>query len=61
MVSPLHTMAGTFKAFKIEEYNRSQLISETWYSPEVKWFVKQKISARGEGHLEWSLISYSIK
>jgi len=54
-------MAGTFKAFKIEEYNRSQLISETWYSPEVKWFVKQKISARGEGHLEWSLISYSIK
>lgn len=36
--------AGTFKALKIEAYSfqTGSLVSEYWYAPEVKWFVKTR-------------------
>ena len=55
--------AGKFKAFKIDVYRSfdGELMSEYWYSPQVKWFVK-KISYKGRGSRprEERLISYSV-
>ena len=36
--------AGAFEVYRIEVYNNytGQLFSKHWYSPKVKWFVKNK-------------------
>ncbi len=53
--------AGTFEAFRIEVYGfqNGLLTAEYWYSPEVKWFVKQRIYL-SEGVREEELISYKM-
>ena len=53
--------AGTFETFKIEVYNSydGNLVAEYWYSPRVKWFVKQRESLR-EGLLEEELLSFKV-
>lgn len=53
--------AGTFEAFKIERYrsDSGELSGEYWYSPKVKWFVKQKRYLR-DGVRERELISFKV-
>jgi len=44
-VEEVKTPAGTFPAFKIEvfAFHSGALLEEHWYSPEVAWFVKERI------------------
>ena len=53
--------AGTFEAFRVETYETQsgELISEQWYAPEVRWFVKSKIY-REEGVVEQELMSFKL-
>jgi len=53
--------AGTFEAFKIEVYGSSSgnLLEERWYSPKVKWFVKERIYL-SSGVREEELISFKV-
>ena len=63
------TKAGTFKAYKIqhswaavfggEGSGMVSWISEGWFSPEAKWFVKFTSTARNARDFE--LVSYSVK
>lgn len=43
-VEEITVPAGTFEIYRIEVYNNytGKLFSEHWYSPKVKWFVKNK-------------------
>ncbi|MEA2659302.1 MAG: hypothetical protein QOF64_1898, partial [Candidatus Binatota bacterium] len=43
-VEEITVPAGTFEMYRIEVYNNytGKLFSEHWYSPKVKWFVKNK-------------------
>jgi hypothetical protein len=43
-VEDIKVPAGIFEAFKTEVYSNlnGKLVSEHWYSPKVKWFVKSK-------------------
>jgi len=60
-VQEVKVPAGTFEAFKIDGYNfyTGNLLVELWYSPKMKWFVKERIYQR-EGVLERELISYKV-
>lgn len=51
--------AGTFEAFKIENYNfdTGRLEAEYWYSPKVRRFVKERLYQE-RGILERDLISF---
>jgi hypothetical protein len=51
--------AGTFPAFRIETYSSpgGELLSDQWYAPTVKWFVKSKFY-REDGMIEQDLISF---
>jgi len=53
--------AGTFEAFRVETYDTQtgELISEQWYAPRARWFVKS-IIYRDEGPLVQELISLKI-
>jgi len=55
--------AGKFKTFKIEVYRSydSELVSEWWYSPKVKWYVKWiSYVGRGTRPREARLKSYTV-
>lgn len=43
-VEEITVAAGTFEVYRIEVYNNytGQLFSQHWYSPPVKWFVKNQ-------------------
>jgi 5-deoxy-D-glucuronate isomerase len=58
-VEELKVPAGIFEAFKIEGYNfyTGNLMAECWYSPKVKWFVKERIYQK-KGVLERELINF---
>ncbi len=60
-VEKIRVPAGTFETFRIETYETEsgELISEQWYAPEVRWFVKSKIY-RQEGPIEQELLSYKL-
>jgi hypothetical protein len=51
--------AGTFPAFRIETYALpgGELISDQWYAPAVKWFVKSKFY-REDGVIEQDLVTF---
>jgi hypothetical protein len=53
--------AGTFEAFKIENYGvyTGNLVAEYWYSPKVKWFIKERLYPE-KGVLERELISFKV-
>ena len=58
-VEEIKVPAGTFESYRIEVYNNytGQLFSEHWYSPKVKWFVKNK-TYLATGVREEELLSY---
>jgi hypothetical protein len=58
-IEEITVSAGTFEAFKIENYNfeTGRLEEEYWYSPKVKRFVKEKLYQQ-RGLLERDLISF---
>ena len=60
-VEAVQVPAGVFEAFRIETYayRTGELISEQWYSPQVKWFVKTK-AYRAEGVIEQELTGYKL-
>ena len=60
-VEPVKVTAGAFDAFRIETYasQTGELVSEQWYSPQTKWFVKSR-SYRQEGVIEFELTSYKL-
>ena len=53
--------AGIFAAFRVETYDTQtgELISEQWYAPRARWFVKTRIY-RDEGPLVRELISFKL-
>lgn len=53
--------AGSFPAFRIETYTSpgGELISDQWYAPAVKWFVKSKFY-REDGVVEQSLAAFKL-
>ena len=53
--------AGNFPSFKIEVYSsqNGSLLAEEWYSPEAKWFVKERIYL-SEGVREEELTSFKV-
>lgn len=53
--------AGAFEAFRIEVYGShgGNLVTERWYSPEVKWFVKSRDYLQ-EGPREEELVSFKV-
>jgi len=52
--------AGNFSSFKIEVYSsQGSLLSEHWYSPEAKWFVKERVYL-ASGMQEEELISFKV-
>jgi hypothetical protein len=53
--------AGTFPSFRVETYASpgGELISEQWYAPEVKWFVKSKFY-REDGVIEQDLVAFKL-
>ncbi|HEY6197689.1 MAG TPA: hypothetical protein VI231_03700 [Candidatus Binatia bacterium] len=53
--------AGSFPAFRIETYASpgGELISDQWYAPAVKWFVKSKFY-REDGVIEQSLAAFKL-
>ena len=54
--------AGKFAAFKIDSYDQSGgggLVTEYWYSPEVKWLVKLR-DTLSAGIREEELISFNV-
>jgi len=53
--------AGNFAAFRVETYDTQtgELISEQWYAPRARWFVKIRIY-RDEGPLVQELISFKL-
>jgi len=60
-VEEIAVPVGTFEAFKIEWYGfyTGNLVGEYWYSPKVKWFVKERIYG-ADGVREEELISYKV-
>jgi len=58
-VEEIKVPAGAFEVYRIEVYNNytGQLFSEHWYSPKVKWFVKNK-TYLPNGVREEELLSY---
>ena len=59
-VEEIKVSAGTFEVYRIEVYNNytGKLSSEHWYSPKVKWFVKNK-TYLANGVREEELLSYN--
>jgi len=55
--------AGLFNAVKIEAFDRTngRLVSEYWYSPKVKWFVKARWYVTSEGFKEYELLEYEYR
>jgi hypothetical protein len=53
--------AGTFEAFKVEVYvyHSGNLYAEYWYSPKVKWLVKEREYLR-DGLREEELMSFKV-
>jgi hypothetical protein len=53
--------AGSFPAFRIETYTSpgGELISDQWYAPAVKWFVKSKFY-REDGVVDQSLAAFKL-
>ncbi|MBI4488828.1 MAG: hypothetical protein HY694_07050 [Deltaproteobacteria bacterium] len=53
--------AGTFEAFKVEVYvyHSGNLFAEYWYSPKVKWLVKERESLQ-DGLRETELMSFKV-
>jgi hypothetical protein len=51
--------AGSFPALRVETYASpgGELISDQWYAPAVKWFVKSKFY-REDGVVEQNLVSF---
>jgi hypothetical protein len=60
-VEEVKVPAGAYEAFKIEVYGdySGNLLSEYWYSPQVKWFVRTRNYQQG-GVREEELLSYKI-
>ena len=61
-VEEVKVPAGTFEAFKIEVYGSSSgnLLEERWYSPKVKWFVKERLYL-SNGVREEELVSFKVE
>lgn len=55
------TRIGTFLAFKIVEYDGSNLMGEILYSPQVKYMVKSRLADLEGGYIEKTLMWYSFK
>ncbi len=53
--------AGSFPAYRIETYASSggELLSDQWYAPAVKWFVKSRFY-REDGVVEQSLAAFKL-
>ena len=60
-IEEITTPAGKFAVFKIDSYNQSGggLVTEYWYSPAVKWFVKLR-ETLSAGMREEELISFNV-
>jgi hypothetical protein len=60
-VEEVKVPAGTFEAFKSEVYSNfnGKLLSEHWYSPKIRWFIRSKTYLM-DGVREEDLISYKI-
>src|SRR5712692_7443183 len=60
-IEEVTTPTGNFETFKIESYNQpdGRLLTEHWYSPAVKWFVKIKETLR-DGVREEELASFNV-
>lgn len=60
-VEQVKVPAGVFEAFRIETYafQTGELISEQWYAPQVKGFVKSR-TYRQEGPVDLELVSYKV-
>lgn len=60
-IEEVRAPAGIIEAFKIEVYgfHDGNLRSEFWYSPQVKWFVKERLYQE-RGVLERELISFKV-
>jgi len=60
-IEEVTTPTGNFATFKIESYNQpdGRLLTEHWYSPAVKWFVKIKETLR-DGVREEELASFNV-
>jgi len=58
----IRVRAGTFPAFRIETYAApgGELISDQWYAPAVKWFVKSRFY-REDGVVEQDLVSFKTE
>ena len=57
----VETDAGTFKAFKIEEYGwNGRIRAEAWYAPEVMWEVKALTHRKNKGSSSRILIYYKL-
>lgn len=58
-VEEIKVPAGTFESYKINVYDNytGKLSSEHWYSPKVKWFVKNK-TYLASGVREEELLSF---
>lgn len=54
--------AGEFDTLKVECRNAKtgSLLIESWYSPDVMWYVRNRVRATG-GFTEWQLIGYQRK
>lgn len=53
--------AGTFQAFRVTSKDPTgRLVQEYWYSPEVKWLVKERVSY-SYGFQERELMEYKLK
>lgn len=59
-VETIEVPAGIYEAFKIEVYSTysGNLLSEYWYSPQVKWFVKARIYQ--DGVRDEELLSFKV-
>jgi hypothetical protein len=60
-VEEVKVPAGTYEAVKVEVYSAhsGNLLSEYWYSPQVKWFVRIR-SYRQDGVREEELLSCKV-
>lgn len=60
-VEEVKVPAGTFDSFKVEVYGfqNGTLVAEHWYSPKVRWFVKERFYL-SNGVREEELVSFKV-
>jgi hypothetical protein len=61
-VEEVKVPAGTFDSFKVEVYGfqNGTLAAELWYSPKVRWFVKERVYLPN-GVREEELVSFKVE